>query len=115
MDNITVKGQRELQKGWAWRTRQGEYVQPCDMETRHLFFTLRMIWHNTMPRDAWVMAAPRLYEFSPIYTDEYMHDAIWHLSVELAGRTDMTEDWARQLRQMVGYFNNVYAPQQVAA
>lgn len=116
MNDLTIKDQQGLQAGWAWRTRHGDRVQPSDMETRHLFFTLRMIWHNTMPRAAWVMDAPRLYAFGPSYDQPYMMDAIRHLAIELSTRKDMSKDWADQLRLMVGYFNSqVYAPTQVAA
>ncbi|MER1940620.1 hypothetical protein ABS755_07920 [Castellaniella sp. FW104-16D08] len=116
MDSITIKNQQEAQTGWAWRTRHGERVQPCDMETRHLFFTLRMIWHNTMPRDAWIMDAPRLYTFGPSYTDEYMLEGIKHLTIELVTRKDMSKAWADELRLMVGYFSDrAYAPTQVTA
>lgn len=116
MNDIKIKEQQGVQAGWAWRTRHGEHIQPCDMETRHLFFTLRMIWHNTMPRDAWVMDAPRLYTFGPSYTDEYMLEGIRHLTAELAVRKDMSKAWADQLRLMVGYFNSQdYIPAQVTA
>ncbi|WP_103035669.1 hypothetical protein [Castellaniella caeni] len=113
MKDLLIKEQQRLQPGWAWRTRQGDHVQPRDMETRHLFFTLRMIWHNTMPRDAWVMAAPKLYRFGPSYTNEYLLEGIKHLTAELSARRDMQPEWADQLRRMIGYFAKMYAPVQV--
>lgn len=116
MNGLTIKGSQELQEGWAWRTRHGDLVQPSAMETRHLFYTLRMIWHNRMPREAWIVESPRLYSFGPAYSNDYLLEAIRHLSVELATRTDMTKDWADQLRLMVTYFNSrVYSPTLVAA
>lgn len=101
--NTLVKLSTNIPANWAWRTRFGEYIQPVDMETRHLFCTLRMIWHNRMPRDAWIMTNPRLYNFGSMYSDEYMKFGILAMAIELAKRKDLTQEWTNQLDQMIRY------------
>jgi len=90
---------------FLWRDRAGEFHRIDRMETRHLFFTLRMIWNNHMPRDARV-GDVRLYSFAPYYTPSYFRDAIAAILPELRGRNDIRREWMRQIEQMFAYFNN---------
>ena len=89
-----------IARGWKWRERTGAMVSPADMETRHLFFTLRMIWNNRMPAHMRVGRNVRLYHFGPHYTQRYLAEAIIAIGSELRSRTDMTAGWLRELRQM---------------
>lgn len=91
--------------GWTWRDRTGGHHAPQTMETRHLFYTLRMIWNNTMPANAHVGQNPRYYAFGPFYTVEYMKTAVVHIATELATRPDMRANWLRELEQMRRYFD----------
>lgn len=84
---------------FKWRDRHGVRHAPADMETRHLFFTLRMIWNNTMPASCRLPG--NLYSFGPSYTRAYMLQAIRAITVELTKRTDMQRDWQYQLQQMI--------------
>ena len=84
-----------------WRDRHGVRHLPSRMETRHLFYTLRMIWNNTMPANARLPG--NLYSFGPTYTREYMLGAIASIVPELAKREDMTIEWRQQLQRMVDW------------
>lgn len=90
---------RDIACGWKWRERTGARVSPSDMETRHLFYTLRMIWNNRMPEHMRV-GAVRLYDFGPHYTRDYFAQAILAIGRELRSRTDMKPEWARQYQRM---------------
>lgn len=83
---------------FKWRDRNGVKHAVTDMETRHLFYTLRMIWNHTMP-GAYRLPG-NLYSFGSYYSEPYMLKAVRAITLELAGRTDMTAEWKRQLKQM---------------
>ncbi|NML34544.1 hypothetical protein [Paraburkholderia antibiotica] len=93
--------------GWQWRDSKGEFHYPANMETRHLFYTLRMIWNNFMPADARV-GAVKLYEFGRFYTRDYLKQAIYRIAEELAKRDDMRPEWAAQLLQMRAWFGSAH-------
>ena len=86
-------------QSWEWRTRGGEMVLPRSMETRHLYYTLRMIWNNFMPADMRV-GNFRPYAFGRFYTRKYLQEAIGNLGTELASRGDIRPAWMEELQQM---------------
>lgn len=109
MNMILPNGERLPAHPWRWRDRTGQFHRPQDMETRHLFYTLRMIWNNFMPPEMRV-GAVKLYDFGPSYTKPYLADAIEHLYRELEKRTDMTQQWSDELNAMKQWFANGDAP-----
>lgn len=90
---------QEIAPGWKWRERTGAFVSPSRMETRHLFYTLRMIWNNRMPAHMSV-GKVRLYSFRSFYTRDYFAQAIIALGRELMGREDIAPVWRAELEQM---------------
>lgn len=89
---------------YQWRDRTGVFRHPCDMETRHLFHTVRMIWNHTMPEktDPYF----RQYTFSKYYTETYMKMSVYHLLRELLNRDDITPEWWATLQWMAGRFGD---------
>lgn len=84
---------------FKWRDRTGNFHKVSEMETRHLYYTLRMIWNHTMPEE--VKLKPyNAYDFSPFYTAEYMTEAIHHIGTELFKRTDILPGWQKDLSFM---------------
>jgi hypothetical protein len=94
---FTFKG--ELDSGFKWRDQYGSFHRPCDMVTRHLFHTLRMIWNNFMPAHMRV-GRVYLYKFKPFYTRRYMAQAVLAIGRELEGRNDLNPQQEHQLWQM---------------
>ena len=88
---------------FQWRDRTGQPHLVKRMETRHLFYTLRMIWNHTMPVSARLPG--NLHSFGPIYTRDYMINAIEAIVPELATRNDMTKDWMQQLQKMIDWLS----------
>lgn len=82
---------------WRWRQGDGQYVLPSDMDTDHVFQTLKMLWNNYMPFGTEV-GNVRLYNFYPteVYTEEYMKQAVYELAWELYRRPDI-KTWQLQL------------------
>jgi len=89
-----------LMEGWQWRTKDGVWLDPAKMATSHLFYTLRMIWNNTMPAVARV-GEVKLYVFGPTYTNEYLKRAVRQLAAELGTRADIEAEHRRQLEAML--------------
>ncbi len=84
---------------WRWRDRYGKPYHPSEMETRHVFFTLRMIWNHTMPRGA-RLHPYRPYNFGPFYSRDYFAKAIEALVPELERREDLKASWQADLQWM---------------
>lgn len=69
-----------------------DYVEydPTEMETRHLFYTLKMIWNHSAPEHLKIRPY-RKYNFdTKVYTKEYIKKAVRCLSKELSSRDDMS-------------------------
>lgn len=99
-----VKAQ-ELIAAWRWRDKAGVYLRPDQMDTGHVFNTLRMIWNHTMPASAVTHDFIR-HSFNKFYTKEYLLSAILPLTLELSKRTDMQEYQKRHLRIMIDWLKN---------
>ena len=93
---------RDIIKPFMWKDRENGFYLPSGMETRHLFYTLRMIWNHTMPTDARIRPY-RAYSFGPFYTREYLITAISELARELASRADLRSDLKPQLQAMLDW------------
>lgn len=101
---ITFFDGGEVARGWRWRTAKEGDVLPAEMETRHVFYTLRMIWNNTVPEHMEVGVDPIYYRWGPRHPRSYLLEAVRHLGRELSTRQDMTPEWQRELAQMASWF-----------
>lgn len=99
---VAISDTKYLDKEFQWKDIYHNFHYPKDMETRHIFFTLRMIWNHTMPQKIGTYV---IYTFSEFYTPEYFKKAIVNLAAELLTRTDLQESWKSELRAMVGIVN----------
>lgn len=88
---------------YRWRTSGGVFIAPKNMETRHLFHTLRMIWNNSMPKHMHVGRNIKYYSFGGFYTEEYMMRSVYHIFHELTKRNDLTEEQIRELELMYSF------------
>ena len=78
-DGIMVDTKTEIQrshefalaKEYEWRDKQGIFHKIDNMETRHLFHVVRMVWDHSMPRE-WQTKWRRRYHFPPFYSFDYM-------------------------------------------
>lgn len=91
----------KLKIPFKWKPNGAPEISVNKMETRHLWFTLRMIWNHTMPEHQ-RFKPYRHYSFGPKYTSEYMLEAVKEILKELAGRKDMQESWWKELLMMDG-------------
>jgi len=91
----------QLTTAFKWRTKGGEQnLAPSEMETHHLFYTLRMIWNHTVPVEH-RFSHYNHYRLGPTYTPEYLLTAIHALLAELSLRRDITPSWMSDIKVMI--------------
>jgi len=83
-----IKSNSKLLNNFEWKDSNDDYYKLGDMTTQHLFFTFRMIWNHTAPKEMRINPYKRYY-FSKFYTVQYMSDAVQAISFELSKRDDL--------------------------
>jgi len=104
---VTTRKLLATVRKFKWRSRGGEFHKTKDMETRHLFYTLKMIWNHSAPEKL-RLKPYREYYFSEFYQPEYMKDAVEAILAELNKRTDLCKEYRDVLKYMQDSFNKVY-------
>ncbi|AGH57581.1 hypothetical protein PYDG_00050 [Pseudoalteromonas phage pYD6-A] len=69
-----------------WLTATGERVSIKKMETRHLFYTLRLIWNNQHGKTHRWNRGPIRPFTDPQYTEGYLKDVNYQMHKELLSR-----------------------------
>lgn len=88
-----------LVKEYEWRDSRGNFHKINDMETRHLFHVVRMVWDHSMPKE-WQTKWPRRYRFPPFYSLDYMALTIRLMLPALLHRRDLTPEMVYWLEYM---------------
>lgn len=76
---------------FKWRDKHGNFHKVEDMETRHLFHVVRMVWDHSMPRE-WQTRFPNRYRFPEFYSEDYMALAVRLMLPALLHRRDLTPE-----------------------
>ena len=84
---------------FTWRDRKGRFHAPQQMETRHIYYTLRMLWNHSAPEHLKLKPYHK-YSFPPYYTSEYCARAVGHLLKELSTR-DIPIEYANDINFML--------------
>lgn len=92
---------------FRWKDRDDVFHNPECMETRHIFFTLRMIWNHSAPKEM-VIKPYKKYVFDDYYTKDYMIEAVKHLSYELSKRSDLSPYFVKCLLIIKNHLNKNY-------
>jgi len=93
--------EKDLTNPYQWRDSKGNFHYPDDMETRHLFFTLRMIWNYTCPSHMQLHPFKKYNHFDDFYTPKYFMKSIEKLLSELSKREDLTPYFQKQIGKML--------------
>lgn len=93
----------QLQEEFLWKTRFDEFIPPRNMETRHLYYTLQMIWNHAMPEDVRIKPYKQ-YAFDDFYTTAYMQSAICVIGNILLQRDNLDNLMIRRLKFMASQF-----------
>lgn len=83
------KTNAQIDRQFIWRDKDGFGHLISNMETRHLFYVLRMVWNHSAPENLKIEPYQR-YNFGSHYTASYMKDAVLNISNELQTRKDLT-------------------------
>ena len=100
---IQNRSNYELKNGWMWRERNGNFILPQNMSTKHVFYVMKMIWNHACPKYMRIWDDHR-YRFSDWYTKDYMLRAFHIMWDEAEHREDMGKrmKWAmEQIRTSV--------------
>jgi len=93
---------------FRWKDKQDNFHNPHNMETRHLFFTVRMICNHSMPMK---LRPYNEYRFDRFYTKEYMERTIRILIPILVEREDIKQQWLEELFAMVDWLARNQVPE----
>jgi len=93
---------QEIEREFEWRDQKGVFHKVEDMETRHLYYTLRMIWNHSVPEEMKLKPYKR-YQFDCFYTPQYIAIAVRKMMRELIKRTDITPIEAASLKLMIHF------------
>lgn len=92
--------------GWKWRSRTDGDVEPAAMETRHLFYTLRMVWNHTMPGHMTVGRNVKRWSFGARHSPQYLQEAVVQIGAELLQRDDLAPWMREELEEMAYWLNS---------
>lgn len=85
---------------FMWLTHKGEAYYPSEMATPHLFYSLRMLWNNTVP-PVFRVGKFKRYKDIPTWSRDYVKLAIDELARELGTRDDLDIDIQDQLNDIL--------------
>lgn len=83
-----------------WITSNGEQTALIDMDTRHLFYTLRLLYNSFMPRDLSIGTYKQSYFTPSLYTSKYLTQLTPAMYEELHSRADLSYFYRQQLADM---------------
>lgn len=103
-DTIKLKLSNTEANNFLWRDRTGLMHYIDDMSTTHLFYTLRMVWNHSMPKEMHIGGNTQKYVFTNFYTSQYMMQACFYIILALNNRTDLLYKLQKEFQQMKDYF-----------
>jgi hypothetical protein len=89
----------DIENPFVWKTHKGITYYPEQMETPHLFYSVRMLFNNVVPapyRVGEFKSYPDIKTWSP----GYLYAAMYALASELFNREDLDSDLADQLEEI---------------
>lgn len=94
----------QLALPFMWRTRHGEYLQTSEMQTRHVFHVVRMLWNHSAPEHLKLYPHHK-WSFGASYTPAYVKEAVRAMFLELSNRNDLEEWMIRDIEHMRAVFS----------
>lgn len=88
---VQLQKMGDLVEEYQWRDRRGDFHKIEDMETRHLFHVVRMVWDYSMPKEIQTSFLNR-YNFPLFYNRDYMATTVRLMLPILLTRRDLTDE-----------------------
>lgn len=111
MSSLSIRSMRSdltrdppLMLEWKWKTQDGLHLAPSEMKTSHIYHTLCMLWHHTMPADAELHPHTR-HRLGSRFTEAYTRVAVRILLVELLARDPLPVLYLTKIQQMFAYLH----------
>lgn len=83
-----------------WKTSNGQSTKVTNMDTKHLFYIIRLLWNTYMPEPLALGTQKVSYFNVELYTHSYLKEVIQAMYKELGTRQDLDWDLEGQLEQM---------------
>lgn len=83
--------------GSKWIKSDGTAQKLSELDTCHLFYTLRLVWNSMMPRPLSIGTFKSVLFRPDLYTSEYWSKCLPVMFDELHSRTDLPERYKKQL------------------
>jgi hypothetical protein len=93
---------------FLWRDRKGTRTTMIEMDTRHLFYVVKMIWNHACPKELRIDMR-HCYRFGRNYSPEYMLRAFQLGWLELKNRSNLTPYMRSSLQVIEDNFWNYKA------
>lgn len=96
---VAVPADNAVVDEYKWRDARGKFHRVDDMETRHLFHVVRMVWDHSMPT-MYQTRFPKRYTFGEFYNEAYMALTVRLMIPTLFTRRDLTPEMEYWLQFM---------------
>lgn len=90
----------DIVAGFRWKDRENNFYYIHEMITRHLFYTVRMVWNHSAPEHM-KLTPYHKYKFSKFYSQRYMRTAVQCMIGELKKRKDIRAIWRSDISRML--------------
>ena len=82
---------------FTWRTHEGEDLRPSQMDTLHLFHTVKMLWNHTVPDEQQIKP---FRQWSLYFDADERKEAMKEMLAELKRRTDKSALTSAQMVEL---------------
>lgn len=90
-------------KSFCWRQQNGNFIPVEQMDTSHIYHTIKLIWNFYCPTEFEIPIASKYTEFGSYYTLAYLCEAIKALCDEFESRTDIPGKHLFYYNQIIEY------------
>jgi len=91
---------------FRWVCMDTRVMHPCEMQTSHLFNSIKMIWNHKTPA-AWRIQPYTEYKGVRKWGNKETKYAIKNLMCELMNRSDLTPGMIDAIKKMHSHFNEL--------
>jgi hypothetical protein len=86
--------------GYTWMDAYNKRYLLKDMETGHLFYTLKMCWNHMVDEDIQIKPA-KDFDFLNAYSNGYLKEGIYKIIKEIGMRKDISDDFSLKINDVI--------------
>lgn len=92
---------------FIWKTKDGRLLKPADMDTTHIFNTIKMLWNHTAPESMKIQPYIFYADISS-WSHDKIRDAVINFAGEIINRKDLTIKQKSDFEIMLNHINLHY-------